>query len=180
MSHVAIERYTYADYLNWDGDWELIDGIPLAMTPSPMKIHQNIAYELAYRLREKLEDCEECEVVGELDYKVSEDTILRPDLVLTCNETHPQYLTKAPKIVFEVISKATAKRDEVYKYDIYEKEGVKYYCLIYPDDLVAKLYKLVDYRYQKVGDFSNESFSFSDILCEPTLDFAKVFKRFRK
>jgi hypothetical protein len=26
--------YTYEDYLHWEGRWELIDGIPYAMTPA--------------------------------------------------------------------------------------------------------------------------------------------------
>jgi len=26
--YMAEERYTYQDYLTWDGRWELIDGIP--------------------------------------------------------------------------------------------------------------------------------------------------------
>jgi hypothetical protein len=30
----AIEYYTYYDYLHWEGKWELIEGIPMAMTPS--------------------------------------------------------------------------------------------------------------------------------------------------
>ena len=30
----AIEYYTYDDYLLWEGDWELICGYPLMMSPS--------------------------------------------------------------------------------------------------------------------------------------------------
>ncbi len=28
-----IEYYTYDDYKEWDGDWELIDGVAYAMAP---------------------------------------------------------------------------------------------------------------------------------------------------
>ena len=33
-----VETYTYEDYKRWEGDWELIDGVPLAMAPSPISI----------------------------------------------------------------------------------------------------------------------------------------------
>jgi hypothetical protein len=39
----AIEYYTYDDYLLWEGKWELIKGLPMAMTPSPIINHQDIA-----------------------------------------------------------------------------------------------------------------------------------------
>ena len=175
----AIEHYTYDDYKKWEGAWELIDGFPLAMAPAPMRKHQSLATEIMYNLREQLEECTQCEVLGEIDYKVSDDTILRPDIVLTCGETNESYLSKAPEIVVEILSKSTAKRDEKYKFEIYEKEKVKYYILVYPDDLRAKVYKLKGSSYDKEGDFLQESYDFEETTCNVSLDFARVFKRFR-
>jgi len=175
----AIEHYTYDDYKKWEGEWELIDGIPLAMAPAPMRIHQSIATEIMYNLREQLEACPQCEVLGEIDYKVSDDTVLRPDIVLTCGDTNESYLSKAPEIVVEILSKSTAKRDEKYKFEIYEKEKVKYYILVYPDDLRAKIYILKDSKYDKEGDFLQEPYRFEETTCDIRLDFARVFKRFR-
>ena len=172
-------HYTYDDYKLWKGDWELIEGIPFAMSPAPMRKHQSLASELIYNFREQLDECKSCEVVGEVDYKINDETILRPDVVLTCGETHEMYLTKAPEIIVEIISKSTAKRDEVYKFDIYEKEKVKYYIIVYPDDLYAKIYKLDGKEYDKQGDFSMESYDFKETQCGVSLDFEKVFKRFR-
>jgi len=176
----AIEYYTYEDYKKWEGDWELIGGIPMAMSPAPMRKHQSIASEIIRYIGNQLENCQRCEVLGEVDYKVDEDTILRPDIVLTCDETNDTYLTKAPEIVIEIISKSTAKRDEKYKFDIYEAEKVKYYILVYPDDLKAKVYKLDDKEYDKQGDFTLESYEFEESLCGVSLDFERVFRRFRK
>jgi len=99
--------------------------------------------------------------------------------VLTCGETHEMYLTKAPEIIVEIISKSTAKKDEVYKFDIYEREKVKYYIIVYPDDLYAKIYKLDEKKYDKQGDFSMETYHFEETKCGLSLNFEKVFKRFR-
>ena len=46
--------YTYEDYKEWEGDWELIEGVPYAMAPSPMKTHQALAYEIAFHLRKEV------------------------------------------------------------------------------------------------------------------------------
>ena len=173
-------NYTYDDYKLWSGDWELIVGVPLAMSPAPTRKHQAIASKIISQLDNQLEDCPMCEVLGEVDYKISEDTIVRPDVVLTCNETHEAYLTKAPEIIVEIISKSTAKKDEVHKFDIYQAQKVKYYIIIYPDDLFAKVYKLDGKEYDKQGDFSNESYSFDETTCKVSLDFKRVFARFRR
>ncbi len=48
------EHYTIEDYKQWQGDWELIEGIPFAMAPSPFADHQIIisqidgSYEIAF------------------------------------------------------------------------------------------------------------------------------------
>ena len=177
MSLAYQEFYTYEDYKNWEGDWELIEGVPYAMAPAPVKKHQFLAYSIARELGNSL-NCEECEVLGEVDYKVNEETILKPDVVMTCNDNGINYLIKAPEIVFEVISPSTARRDEVYKFKIYEEEGVKFLGLVYPNDLVAKIYKNENGKFQKIGDFTNEKFDFE--ICGIKVDFDNVFKKLRK
>ncbi|MRI58591.1 MAG: Uma2 family endonuclease [Epsilonproteobacteria bacterium] len=173
----AIEYYTYEDYKQWEGDWELIYGQPVAMAPSPMITHQAIAFEIAYQLRENLE-CEECLVVLEEDWIVEEDTVVRPDVSLICDE-EGDFITKAPHIVVEVVCPQTARRDEKIKFEIYEKEKVPYYILVYPRELKAKVYKLIDGRFDKVADFTNERYEF-DLPCSTAIDFSKAFKKFRK
>jgi len=172
-------HYTYDDYKLWEGDWELYDGIAVSMAPAPMRKHQSLESEIITELNNQLDDCMMCEVLAEVDYKISNDTILRPDIVLTCGETNESYLTKAPEIIVEIISKSTAKRDETYKFDIYETEKVKYYIIVYPDDLIAKVYKLDGKKYDKQGDFSKETYKFNETSCSVEIDFERVFRRFR-
>ncbi len=112
--------------------------------------------------------------------KISDDTILRPDVVLICDEPNEAYITKAPEIIVEVVSKSTAKNDEGYKFQEYEAEKVTYYVIVYPDDLYAKVYKLKEGKYDKQGDFSRETYDFEETLCKVSIDFERVFKRFRK
>jgi Uma2 family endonuclease len=181
MSLAAILNYTYDDYCNWEGEWELIDGIAVSMSPAPVKKHQRLAGEIFILLNNTInQECSECEILYEVDWKVNEETVLRPDIVLACDDEHEAYLTKAPKIIVEILSPNTAKKDETVKFDIYEAEGVQYYILVYPNDLKAKVYSLKEGKYIKVGDYTHEVLEFDDIKCSMSLDFAKVFQKFRK
>lgn len=181
MAAIKLEdiHYTYNDYKLWEGDWELYNGIAIAMSPAPMRKHQSIASQIITEFNNQLDSCQKCEVLGQIDYKISDDTILRPDVVLTCGETNESYLTKAPEIIVEIISKSTARRDEVYKFDMYETEKVKYYIIIYPDDLIAKVYKLDEKKYDKQSDFNTETYEFNETTCGVHINFEKVFRRFR-
>ena len=113
MSNIELlAKYSYSDYMLWEGDWELIEGVPVSMAPAPMRKHQNIATEIIYELKSSFEknECPECEVSFENDWKVSDDTVLRPDIVFVCNDDNEKYLTKAPKIIIEILSPSTTKK----------------------------------------------------------------------
>jgi len=176
----AIEYYTYDDYKQWEGEWELIEGIAYAMAPSPMISHQAISSGISSELFTSTKKCKDCLVVVEQDWKIDEVTVLKPDIALICNETNLSHITKSPLIVVEVISKSTAKRDEKYKFEIYKDERVPYYVLVYPNDLKAKIYKLQENEYVKQGDFSLETYEFTDLECNASIDFEAVFEKFRK
>ena len=174
-----IETYTYKDYKKWEGDWELIDGVPLAMAPSPIGIHQIISAKFASVFDEILEECEDCFVVIEEDYIIDEETILKPDVAVICNEDIFSFIKKTPKLIVEVISPSTIKRDEDVKFRIYEKEGVEFLILVYPEILKAKVYKLIDGKYKKLGDFIDEKLKIKINECEGEIDFEKIFKKIR-
>ena len=176
----AVEYYTYDEYVTWEGNWEMIAGVPLAMAPAPMIIHQTLAYEIAYQLKSNVKKCKKCLVFGEADWKINDDTVVKPDVVLICNETNNAYMTKAPEIIVEVISKSTAKRDEKTKFKLYQAEQVKYYVLVYPTDFKAKVYKLVNGVYVKQGDFLTESYTFEESECPASVDFGAVFEGMRE
>ncbi len=42
--------YTYDDYCKWEGRWEIIDGIPHAMSPAPNPKHQAVGANIIYEL----------------------------------------------------------------------------------------------------------------------------------
>ena len=61
MSNLAyIESYTKDDFMQWEGDWELIYGAPYAMAPSPMFGHQFVNGKIHRQLDESLDNCSSC------------------------------------------------------------------------------------------------------------------------
>ncbi len=134
MRALVLETYTYDDYKQWEGDWELIYGHPYAMAPSPIGKHQFIMMRLGYFLQKNLDEleCNKCFVLGKIDYIISNDTVLKPDVALVCGEL-PKFIQKPPVAIFEIISPSTKLRDETTKKEIYENQGIKLF-LIYPDE----------------------------------------------
>ncbi len=169
-------RYTYKDYARWKGDWELIEGVPIAMTPAPSIEHQSLAGEIAFQLRRQLENCPQCRVLGEVDYKIDEETLVRPDVLVACQPVSGPYLTHAPELIVEVVSPSTARRDEKVKFQLYAREKVRYYILAYPHDLRARVYRLKNGRYDKVGESLDDAPRFDGLPCPLILDFGQVFR----
>lgn len=167
-----LPQYTYDDYKLWDGEWEVIEGIPYAMSPAPMIKHQNISNKIARYLDESLDNCKKCKALMPIDWKISENTIVQPDNLVICHKpTNEAYISKAPKIIFEILSKSTAIRDENLKYKLYEDEGVKYYIIVNPNDEVAKVYELKNNTYKKLCDATDETINFELDECDNTLNF---------
>lgn len=171
-----LPHYTYDEYVHWEGRWEIIYGIAYNMSPAPMYEHQRISNNIAWQLNEKLNDCQECKAVLPMDWKIDEDTVVQPDNMVICYTPETPYLTKAPKLIFEIVSKSSYKKDTVTKYGIYGQEGVPVYVLIFPEDKLAKVYHLVEGRYVKLGDYSKESANLDFSECSMDFDFGRIWE----
>ncbi len=176
MSFAYTEHYTIADYQQWSGDWELVQGSAYAMTPSPSVSHQITSVNLVAHLKDKLKGCAQSYALMETDWEIANDTVVRPDVLVICYEPDER-ITKAPGLIFEVISASTARRDEQLKYELYQKEGVKYYGIVYPEKRIAKVYQLIAEHYRKVGDFSDETREFEICDCKITFDFNLIWRK---
>ena len=98
-----IPHYTYTDYASWEGRWELIEGIAVAMSPMPNPFHQRIASNLSAHILQQLRDnnCN-CQVYQPIDVKIKEDTVVNPDLLVICEEIDGQYLDRPFPLVIEI------------------------------------------------------------------------------
>jgi len=174
-THAYTEYYTVEDYKHWHDEWELIYGVPYAMAPSPMVTHQSISGKIFLELNRSLEKCPKCQALFEIDWEISSDTVVKPDMLVICYEPDEK-LTKKPEIIFEIASPSTVRRDETLKFELYQQEGVAFYIIVYPDNQVAKVYALKEGKYLKVGDFSDEKYIFTTDKCKIDFDFSKIWR----
>lgn len=171
-----LEHYTVEDHARWEGDWELVRGQPLAMTPSPGIAHQRVSLRLARQLDEALEGCPRCVVLMETDWTVSADTVVRPDVMVVCG-VRGERVTRTPALVIEVVSPESARRDERIKLTLYAEEGVPWYLLAYPAQRKLRIHALEAGRYRKVAEIGNGAWSTEIEGSRVTVEGAPVWPR---
>lgn len=179
-SHKYLPNYTVEDYRQWKGEWELIDGIPSAMTPSPSAIHQLFAKALVVQIDNEIVGnkgkCSNCEVFYELDWVVNEFTVLRPDIAVICDFDISDAFATKPTIVVEIVSPSTALKDRHTKFDIYQEQQVPYYIIVDPKLEVFNIFVLENGKYQEQD--SLQEFQLSK--CTIHIDIKKAFDRIRQ
>lgn len=157
-------QYTYDDYCLWEGRWELIEGIPYAMSPAPSLEHQDINGNLFTIFKTAIAQyCSKCKAfIAPVDWKINEKTVVQPDLIIICDKIKitGNFLDFAPALTVEVLSKSTAFKDRHEKFELYEQEGVQYYIIVDPQFKKIEIYQLIDNKFQPVS-ITPEQFDFT-------------------
>jgi Uma2 family endonuclease len=147
-----VPNYTYEDYLHWEGRWEIIEGVPFAMSPAPTPKHQHISSQLQYLFTDALlnANCNHCKVYDFLDYKIAEHTVIKPDVLIVCDKIEKNFLDFKPALVVEILSPATAMKDRNSKFYLYENEEVPYFLIVDPDKETVEVFALQNGKYALV------------------------------
>ncbi len=165
-----LEYYSYAEYATWDDDerYEIIDGVPILMSPAPGRKHQRISLQLAKTIANFIDENHlTCLVyAAPFDVRLPEknetantaSNVVQPDISVFCN---PDNLddhggTGAPEIIFEILSPSTARKDQTIKLALYERHGVKELWYIHPEDKLAFVRYLGNGEYGKMLIFTEE------------------------
>ncbi|MEO5946972.1 MAG: Uma2 family endonuclease [Chitinophagaceae bacterium] len=170
-----LPHYTYDDYVHWEGKWELIDGVPYAMSPAPVPKHQTLAGNIHTEFRMKLKNCKKCKVFQPIDYKVEEDTIFQPDMLIVFGEISKKYLDFPPALVVEILSPATEAKDRFTKFPVYQAKGIPYYIIIDPDLEEAEVYELIKEQYKMTARGKDIQHLFTIDDCKADIDFKEIW-----
>ncbi len=182
-------KISYADYLSWTGDepFEIINGIPYSMSPSPSTKHQQVSMNLSYQLMDFFKD-KNCHVfaapfdVRLLAEEKSDDEVfhvVQPDLSVICDEhkLDKKGCVGSPDLIIEIISPSSAKMDRMRKRDLYEKALVKEYWIVDPQNELIEIYNLnQENHYGKPLFFSLEDTVESIFFHELKIDGKEIFK----
>lgn len=169
--------YTYEDYVQWKGRWELIDGIPFSKQFQYTPVHQIICTNLSAEFYFVLKSFKNCKACLPIDYKVKEDTVFQPDMLVVCKPIEKKYLDFPPSLVVEVLSPSTELIDRNTKFFAYQEQAISYYLIVSPQTEETEIYELENGEYvlkQNGRDFQY-SFHFEE-GCEATIDFAEIWK----
>lgn len=185
------KKYTYSDYLTLSEEkrYELIDGV-LYMQAAPSWQHQSISRELTMQFGEYLRN-KTCQVFASpFDLRISnkdekdEDTtnVYQPDLTVVCDKSklNGTGYFGVPELVIEILSPATARNDKLFKFNMYEKAGVKEYWIVEPDTELISVFTLQDNnRYGRPEIYTSEDNIEVSIFKDLVIDLSQVFKDIR-
>ena len=175
------KRYTYSDYCTWDDDkrWELIDGVPYAMS-APNQSHQEISGALFSQLY-NFQKGKPCKVFAapfdvRLNYDTSDDTVVQPDILVVCDKSKldGKSCNGAPDLVIEILSPSTSLHDKILKFKRYKQAGVREYWIVDPETTIVSTYIMKDGEY--VTDaYGNEDSIPVHVLDGCIIDLAEIF-----
>lgn len=182
-------RYSYADYLKWTDDerYELINGVPVLLSPAPNRAHQTISRNLEYQIFSFLQNSS-CQVFdAPFDVRLEPHPIhdeasfhvVQPDIVVVCDTSKldDHGCIGAPDWVIEIVSPSTASQDHIIKRQLYERFGVREYWIVQPLDRIVMAYHLLDDgNYGKPDVYCSEDVVTVEILPELKIDLREVFK----
>ena len=174
------KRYSFADIIKGVfGDLlvELYDGIIKVMS-APLDIHADISFNTTMLFGSLLKKHKGKCKIRHAPYAVrfSDDTVVHPDVCVICDlkKIDKYGCIGAPDLIVEILSPSTASRDWRYKYDLYEKHGVREYWIIDPANNTVTVFILKDGKYDDAvvyeeGDipifiFDNELISLTEIF----------------
>ncbi len=151
-----LPQYSYSDYEQWEGDWELIYGFPYAMSPSPKRVHQFSERKFLRLVEDALSEKRDCDcmVYHELDWIIDDNTVVCPDIMIVCGKFEDDFLRFPPTLIVEIASSKTRLKDRNVKFKLYEANGVKFYLIADPDKQSTDVFILKDNYYQQTNTSS--------------------------
>lgn len=165
-------HYTVDDYRAWQGHWELLEGTAVAMTPSPFGPHERFISRINYQFQQQIEEQQcDCMVYTNLDWIVTDDTVVRPDLMMVCGQQPETHLQRPPSLIVEALSPTTERVDRVFKRRLYLEQGVEIYILGDAATNSLEVQRLADNDYVVLTE---SQFNLGD-ACRFCLDASRLF-----
>lgn len=136
-----LARLTYQDLDSLDPEkrWELIDGVPYAMSGCS-RIHQAVMGELyvALKLHFRGRGCDV--MLPPFDVKFTERDVVQPDILVSCGAgMKSQFHEGPPDLVIEIASPSSVRHDRIRKLRLYARMEVPEYWLVTPDPFMIEV-----------------------------------------
>ena len=185
------KRYTYHDYLSWldDKRRELIDGF-IHLMSAPMRRHAHVLTEMNFLIRTFIKKQKgHCRVYqAPFDVRLplhgSNDDdkiydVVQPDICVICDLTKldERGCIGAPDLIVEVLSPSTMKYDWNYKFNLYEKAGVREYWIVNPKTKITYIFILQpDGQYDMGTEYEGNQKAPVSIFEGLEIDLSEIFE----
>ncbi len=152
------KKYSYQDYLELPEEpgyrFEILEGF-LVREPSPNVMHQRVSRRMQWILEDYFRQTDPDGELFNAPLDVTMlDSVVQPDLFFISGAQKELVLEARidgpPKLVVEILSPSTIRKDRLKKLKIYQEAQVEHYWLVNPDEktmecfaLRADLYSLV-------------------------------------
>lgn len=169
---VPLHKLSLAEYLEWEsaqqGRYECHRGEVFAMVGG-CRGHARILANLVRHLGNQL-DGTPCQVFSEgLKVQIADDTVLYPDVVVTCDKRFrsDELVLTEPVLVVEVLSPATQSYDRSQKFAFYRRlRSLREYALIDPDTRRVEVFRPAEDGHWKLFDMSDgEELALESVGC---------------
>ncbi|MCK5728860.1 MAG: Uma2 family endonuclease [Methylococcales bacterium] len=144
--NISINEYLQGELVS-DIKYEYINGDVFAMAGAK-RSHNIISMNLAILLGTHLKDTP-CQTYGS-DMKVgilteSDDVFYYPDLHVSCEKSDNELYNVEPKLIIEVLSDSTERKDRAEKFRDYRKlNSLEEYVLVAQESLRVEIYRRCD------------------------------------
>ncbi len=165
----AVVKFTYSDLLSAPEDgkrYEIFEG-ELIVSTSPGEKHQRIVINLVGIFLPYVKSQNPGRIyTAPFDVYFDDETVVEPDIIFISKDRNviieEKRINGAPDLIVEILSSGTEARDRGFKFRRYEKEGVKEYWIVDPENRTIEIYTLKKSRYELVKKFEG-----ADIVISP-------------
>ena len=183
MNYDYVNNYSEEEFediqAHYDGKAEYDNGLIFLSSTTSIKhnqIKRNILTELSIYLKVSKYQVYDEQIEVIFNYK---DDIrkYKPDIFIMCEDATKkgESFTSTPKVIFEILSKSTAKFDKGRKYDTYERFGVLEYNLVEQTGFIVQ-HALIDGAYQIVNVYKNSDEYSSTVFSDLKINLTDIFE----
>ncbi|MDE7246123.1 MAG: Uma2 family endonuclease [Oscillospiraceae bacterium] len=181
------KRLTYQDYCDISGEdrCELIDG-ELYMMETPLMDHVLVSSNLLGVLGNFLAE-KPCRILHAPidvflfnqadDPESTIECVVEPDLIVLCD---PKQIGKRgifgpPKLVIEILSEVTLKRDREIKFNLYQQAGVAEYWIVNPRNSTIIIFTLENENYYVYDVYTRDEILHSAVFPDLSIELPEIF-----
>ena len=175
-------HYTYEDYLQIEDEhrYEVLKG-ELIMVAAPLTIHQKTSINLTILITSYVREKKLGEVLyAPTDVVLAKDVVVQPDILFIRKDRTgiigEKAVMGAPDLIVEIVSPNSASYDTIEKRDIYEKNGVKEYWLVFPQEKAVEVLTIEDGIYREFSKGRKAGSVRSKIVEGLTVALGEVFE----